>query len=59
MQIELDSLERRMLLDALTHPPYKDKIEHPATKRFIRDVWKALKQKLISDERLHEDIISK
>jgi len=56
MQIELNSNERLLLLDALRHPAYKDKVSHPRTKRIIREVYKALIEKLESDELLSREV---
>lgn len=56
MQIELNSNERKLLLDALRQPAYKDKISHPATKFLIRKVYKELIEKLESDELLSREI---
>jgi len=54
IQIELTSDERQMLLDALMHPTYIEKVQDPATERFIREIYKKLKAKLIFDERVQE-----
>jgi len=58
IQIELTSDERHMLLDALMQPAYVDKVQAPATKRFIREIYKKLKAKLIFDEQVHQEIKS-
>jgi len=45
-----------MILDALEHDCYKDKIQRPQTKRFIRDIYRELREKLKRDEQLSQEI---
>jgi len=58
MQIELNSLERRMIITALTMKKgcFTDKIREPQTPAAWRIVWKALVEKVGRDELLHEDV---
>jgi hypothetical protein len=56
MQIDLNSNERKIILDALRHPAYKDKISHPKTKFEIRKVYKIILDKLENDEILSRKI---
>ena len=46
MQIDLNRNERMLLLDALRHPAYKEKIRYPKTKYAIRKVYWNLVAKL-------------
>ena len=48
MQINLSRNEQLLLLDALRHPAYKDKIRYPKTKYAIRKVYWNLVAKLKS-----------
>lgn len=50
MKIELNSKERQILLDALIHPGYLDKIRQPKTPYFIRELYKNLKKKISMQE---------
>ena len=50
MQIDLDRNERLLLLDALRHQAYRDKISLPQTKFLIRKTYHALIKKLEEDE---------
>jgi len=50
MNINLDRNERMLLLDALRHPAYKDKIRNPRTKYAIRQTYRTLIEKLEEDE---------
>jgi len=50
MKIELNSKERQVLLDALIHPGYLDKITQPQTPFFIRELYKNLKTKISMQE---------
>jgi len=56
MQIELNSNERLLLLDALRHPAYKEKVSHPKTKYVVRQTYKQLIEKLESDELLSREV---
>jgi len=60
MQIELNSLERRMIITALTMKKgcFTDKIQEPQTPAAWRIVWKALVEKVGRDELLSEEIRS-
>ena len=52
MQIDLNRNERMLLLDALRHPAYKDKIKYPKTKYAIRKAyWKLRNAKEIPTPR--------
>lgn len=50
MKIALNSNERRMILDALLHDGYKDKIQEPKTKHFIGQIYKNLVEKISTIE---------
>ncbi len=50
MKIELNSKERQILLDALIHEPYKDKVREPKTPVFIRKLYAELKKKIAMKE---------
>ena len=50
MKLELNSQERQMLLDALIHEGYKDKIRQPKTQVFIRKLYAELKKKIAMQE---------
>jgi len=56
MKIELNQLKRQIILSALVFPAFKDTITAPATKRIVRDAYKALLQELALDARLHNEI---
>ena len=43
--------EKKMMLDCLVSPGYKEKVSNPATKRFIRNVYRTLKAKLVEAAR--------
>lgn len=55
IKINLTHFERLMILDALTDPCYKDKVQSPITKRFIREVYRELKEKVKNCEQLIEE----
>jgi len=59
MNIELESLERLILINALRHPAYKDIIETPTTQKVVRDTYKKLLIKLREDEILSRRIREK
>ena len=42
----LTSFERQMILMAIDYKPYRDMISLPQTKRFVRDVWRGLREKI-------------
>ena len=44
--VNLISMERKMVLDALIDPCYRVKARDPATKRFIRKIYRDLKGKI-------------
>lgn len=50
MKIELNSQERQILLDALIHKGYKDKVREPKTPVFIRKLYAELKKKISMQE---------
>ena len=56
MNIDLTSLERKLILDALKHPAYKDKISNPKTPYIARKVYKEVTEKILADEILSEEI---
>lgn len=56
MNIDLSSLERKLILDALRHPAYKDKISRPQTPYIARKVYKEVVNKILADEVLAEEI---
>lgn len=44
--VYLTSFERQMILMAIEYAPYRDMIRLPKTKRFIRDTWRGLREKI-------------
>ena len=54
MMIDLNSLERKLILTALIEPSFKEKIKEPQTLAIIRTAYADLKTKLMADECLHE-----
>ena len=54
LKIELTLPERRIILDALEFPRYKEKVQDPATKRFIRIIYNTLRKKI--KESIKEEI---
>jgi outer membrane protein assembly factor BamD (BamD/ComL family) len=54
MQIELDYLERNLMLSALKI--IKPIIQEPQTKRAVRETYKRLKEKLKKDSVLSQEI---
>ena len=46
MIIDVTPHERLMILDALRHPAYTDKVQNPKTKYFIRKIYQALVEKV-------------
>ena len=48
MQIDFSRNEQALLLDALRHPAYKDKISNPRTKFIIRKTYGHLVAKVIN-----------
>ena len=56
IKINLTHFERLMILDALNDPCYKDKVQSPATKRFIREIYKKLREKVRNCEQLSHEI---
>lgn len=53
MRVELNHQERMMILDALCHDAYKDKVSKPKTKHFIRQIYKSLVEKLANIEAIN------
>jgi len=45
-KIVLNQYERVMILDALCCKEYEDKVAEPKTRRFIREIYKDLKEKI-------------
>ena len=60
MQIDLNSLERRMIYIALTLKQgcFREYIEDPKTPASYRKTWRGLREKLVRDEGLHEELKS-
>ena len=58
MQVDLNSLERRMCITALTinKGNFKEYIQEPKTPAAWRKTWKKLIEKLKQDEILHEEV---
>ena len=50
MKIELNSKERQILLDALIHEGYVDKVRQPQTPYEIRQLYKNIKLKIAMQE---------
>lgn len=50
MKIELNSKERRILMDALISPEYVDKVRQPKTPYEIRQLYKNIKLKIAMQE---------
>jgi len=44
--VYLTVFEKKMIFDALCAPGYRDKVEMPATKHFIREIYRILKAKI-------------
>jgi len=44
--MNLDQHERRMILSAVEHVPFREAIELPVTKAFVRKVWRGLREKI-------------
>ena len=47
MQIEITENEKKLILDALVHPAYRDKVSLPKTPHAIRKCHNALIRKMI------------
>lgn len=56
IKINLTHFERLMILDALNDRCYKDKVQSPITKRFIREIYKKLREKVKNCEQLSQEI---
>ena len=56
MLIDLNSLERKLLLTALIEPSFKEKMQLPQTQAVIRSTYADLKTKLMHDEELHRKL---
>ena len=50
MKIELNSKERQVILDALIHEGYVDKVRQPKTPHEIRELYKNIKLKIAMQE---------
>jgi len=50
LKIELNSKERQILLDALIHEAYVDKVRQPQTPHKIRQLYKNIKLKIAMQE---------
>jgi len=50
LKIELNSKERQIVLDALIHEAYVDKVRLPQTPHEVRQVYKNLKMKIAMKE---------
>lgn len=50
MKIDLTSQERQLILDALMHEAYKEKLSDPETPFLVRQIYKALKDKIANAE---------
>ena len=50
MQIEFNSKERQILMDALTHDPYIKKVEQPKTPSEVQAIYAGLLKKLATKE---------
>jgi len=50
LKIELNSKERQILLDALIHEAYEDKVHQPKTPYEIRELYKNIKLKIAMKE---------
>lgn len=50
MQIEFNSKERQILMDALTHDPYINKVEQPTTPTEVQAIYGELLKKLSTKE---------
>ena len=46
--VQLTQPERKMILSALEHKPFRAAVEDPATKRHIRNIWRGLREKIKS-----------
>ena len=46
LKVELTLPERRIILNALESPQYKERVRDPATKRFIRIIYNTLREKI-------------
>lgn len=44
--IYLDQHEKRMILAAIELPPFKARVELPATKAQVRIIWRGLREKI-------------
>jgi len=50
LKLELNSKERQILLDALIHDTYVDKVRRPQTPHEVRQIYKNLKMKIAMKE---------
>jgi hypothetical protein len=44
--MKLDQHERRMILDAIEYIPFREAIELPETKAWIRIIWRDIRKKI-------------
>ena len=56
MKIDLNSLERKLIVSALTSPYFKDFMSQPKLKSIIRDCYRTLLLRLKADEDIHQEI---
>lgn len=50
MKITINEFERKMILDALLHKAYIEKVSLPQTKHFIRQIYKSLVERIANVE---------
>ena len=53
--MHLDQHERRMILSAMELPPFKEMIELPGTKAYVRAIWRGLREKIKASIRKEDD----
>ncbi len=53
--MHLDQHERRMILRAIELPPFREMIEAPKTKHYVRVVFKGLREKLKQSIKKEDD----
>lgn len=44
--VNLDQHERRMILSAIEYVPFREAVELPETKAYIRTIWRRLRRKI-------------
>lgn len=52
--VNLTSRERQIILDALIHPAYEEKISNPKTPYEVRQAYKRAKEKIAMVEAYHQ-----